>query len=128
MPPAIVMGDIVQGACPIHQIPNPATGIPQPAPPMPFTAPLTMGLATRTLIAGKPAAVVGSSGMNVPPHVGLHVSDPFMIPTQQVGRITGGSATVLIEGKPAAKSAPPPMMCGTPGSIMGTGVTVMIGG
>ena len=40
--PAIVMNDRIVGACPIHQIPNPATGVPQPAPPMPFSAPITL--------------------------------------------------------------------------------------
>lgn len=125
--PAIVMGDMITGTCPIHQIPNPATGVPQPAPPMPFSAPLTQGLANKVLISNKPAAVVGSSGINSVPHVGLHASDPFLVPTQQVGRITAGSPTVLFEGKPAAKPAPPPpMMCGTPGQITGTGVTVQV--
>ncbi|MPZ73809.1 MAG: hypothetical protein GEU74_11350 [Nitriliruptorales bacterium] len=124
--PAILMGDRITGACPIHQIPNPASGVPQPAPPMPFSAPLLQGLANKVLISNKPAAVVGSSGYNTPPHVGLHASDPFMIPTQQVGRITGASPTVMFEGKPAAKNAPPPMMCGTPGSIVGTGTTVLV--
>lgn len=126
--PAIVMGDAVIGACPIHQIPNPASGAPQPAPPMPFNAPLTMGLEQTVLISGKPAAVVGSNGYNTSVHVGLHASDPFLSPTQQVGRIVGASATVMLGGKPAAKPAPPPMMCGTPGSIVGSAATVMIGG
>lgn len=126
--PAIVMGDAVIGACPIHQIPNPASGVPQPAPPMPFNAPLTMDCVATVLIANKPAAVLGSSGMNTSIHVGLHPSDPFLVPTQQVGRIVGGSATVLIGGKPAAKSTPPPMMCATPGNIVGSGATVLIGG
>ncbi|PZS32181.1 MAG: hypothetical protein DLM59_08615, partial [Pseudonocardiales bacterium] len=70
--PAAVAGDQVTGTCAIHQIPNPASGAPQPGPPFPFSAPLTLGLATRTLIAGKPAVVVGASGLNTPPHVGLH--------------------------------------------------------
>lgn len=126
--PAIVMGDAVMGACPIHQIPNPASGVPQPAPPMPFNAPLLQGLANKVLISGKPAAVIGSSGYNTPPHVGLHATDPYVVPTQQVGRIVGASATVLFEGKPAAKPTPPPMMCATPGTIVGSGVTVLVGG
>ena len=126
--PAIVQGDPIIGACPIHQIPNPASGVPQPAPPMPFNAPLTQGLAMKVLIMNRPAAVIGSSGLNTSVHVGLHATDPFLVPTQQVGRITGASATVLFEGKPAAKPTPPPMMCATPGTIVGTGATVLIGG
>lgn len=124
--PAIVQGDPIVGQCPIHQIPNPTTGLPQPAPPMPFNAPLTQGLVTTVLIGGKTAAVVGSSGLNTPPHVGLHAADPSVIPGTQVGRITGGSPTVTIGGTPAAKSAPPPTMCGTPGTITGSATTVLI--
>ena len=55
--------------CPITRCPGPV-GNPQPAPPMPFSAPLTLGLCATVLIGGKPAAVVGASGMNTPPHVG----------------------------------------------------------
>ena len=127
--PAAVMGDQVTGTCPIHQIPNPTTGVPQPAPPMPFAAPLLTGLATRTLIGGKPAAVQGSSGLNTPPHVGLHASDPFMVPTTQRAQVVMGSTTVLIEGKPAAKTGSTCTICaGTPGQLTGSAATVLIGG
>ncbi len=127
--PAAVMGDKITGLCAIHQIPNPASGAPQPGPPMPFSAPLVQGLATKVLIAGKPAAVAGSSGYNTPPHVGLHPADPFMVPTQQVGTVMVGSATVLIEGKPAAKTGSACTTCaGLPGQLVGTAATVLIGG
>ena len=91
--PAIVMGDKVTGMCPLHQIPGPV-GNPQPGPPMPFSAPLTMGLCPTVLIGGKPAAVVGASGLNMPPHVGLHPADPFMVPPMQVGTVVSGSPTM----------------------------------
>src|SRR5689334_10697961 len=100
--PAIVMGDQVTGMC-VHQVPSPV-GNPMPGPPMPFSAPLTLGLCTTVLIGGKPAAVMGSSGINQPPHVGLHLSDPFMTPTLQVGRVVSGSPTVLFGGQPAASA------------------------
>ncbi len=125
--PAIVQGDLVTGTCAIHQIPNPATGAPQPAPPLPFSAPLTMALCPNVLIMGRPAAVVGSWGLNSTPHVGLHATDPFLVPTQQKATITGGSPTVFFGGKPAAKKAPPPMLCATPGQVTGTAATVLIG-
>jgi uncharacterized Zn-binding protein involved in type VI secretion len=127
--PAAVMGDQVTGTCPIHQIPNPATGVPQPAPPLPFAAPLLTGLATRTLIGGKPAAVQGSSGLNTPPHLGLHASDPFMVPATQRAQVVMGSTTVLIEGKPAARTGSSCTICaGTPGQLTGSAATVLIGG
>lgn len=125
--PAAVMGDKIVGQCLTHQIPNPASGVPQPAPPMPFQAPLLQGLATKVLIANKPAAVMGSSGFNTPPHVGLHASDPFMAPPTQMGRVMQGSPSVLIEGKPAARQASQVVMCANvPGQLVATGTTVLI--
>jgi len=127
--PAAVMGDQITATCSIHLIPNPATGVPQPGPPFPFSAPLLVGLAVKTLIGGKPAAVVGSNGMCTPPQVGLHPADPFFVPTTQIGTVTQGSTTVLIEGKPAAKTGSMCTVCaGLPGTLAGTGATVLIGG
>ena len=124
---AAVAGDRVMGTCAGHQIPGPV-GNPMPAPPMPFSAPLTLGLATKVLIAGKPAAVVGANGLNVPPHVGLHASDPFMVPPMQKGTVMSGSTTVLIEGKPAATASSQCMMClGLPATLLATASTVLIG-
>ena len=123
----IVSGDQVQATCAIHMIPNPATGAPQPAGPLPFSAPLTTGLAVQTTIGGKPAAVVGSGGVNTPPHVGLHPADPFMAPPTQQASIISGSLTVLIEGKPAATQSAACTCCATPGSLIPTVTTVLIG-
>lgn len=127
--PACVMGDKVTGTCAVHQIPNPASGAPQPAPPMPFSAPLTQSLATTVLIGGKPAVVAGSSGLNTPPHVGLHPSDPFMVPTSQTANVVAGSTSVLFDGKPAARTGSTCTICaGVPGQLVGTATTVLIGG
>lgn len=127
--PAAVMGDRVTGVCAIHLIPNPASGVPQPGPPLPFSAPLLQNLAMTVLIGGKPVATVGSAGVNTPPHVGLHPTDPFMMPLAQQGIVTGGSATVLIESKPAARTGSPATMCAAlPGTVVGTAATVLIGG
>jgi uncharacterized Zn-binding protein involved in type VI secretion len=126
--PAAVMGDRINTMCAIHMIPG-AAGAPMPSPPLPFSSPLLQGLATKVLIAGKPAAVQGSSGFNTPPHVGLHPSDPFMAPMQQRGTVMAGSATVLFEGKPAARTGSPCTVCsGLPGQLLGSAVTVLIGG
>ncbi len=125
--PAIVMGDKITGQCPIHMIPNPATGAPQPAPPMPFSAPLTMNLANTVMIGGKPAAVAGSQGLNMTPHVGLHPADPYMAPPMQMGQVAVGSTTVLFESKPAATAQSTCTCCATPGSLVPTVTDVMIG-
>jgi uncharacterized Zn-binding protein involved in type VI secretion len=127
--PAAVLGDQVTATCAAHMVPNPTSGAPQPGPPMPFAAPVTTGAATTVLIAGKPALVQGSSGLNASVHPGLHPSDPFMAPAMQKATITGGSATVLIEGRPAASTGAPCVVCfGAPGTLTGTAATVVIGG
>lgn len=126
--PAVVQGDRIMGTCALHQMPNPASGAPQPAPPMPFSAPLLQGLATTVLIGGLPAAVQGSSGMNTPPHVGLHASDPNMLPNTQQGRVLAGSATVFFDGTPAAKTGSQCTCCAQPGQLTGSATTVLIGG
>jgi uncharacterized Zn-binding protein involved in type VI secretion len=113
--PPIVMGDNVQAQCAIHLVPNPSSGAPQPAPPMPFSAPLLQGLAQTVTIGGKGPAVVGSQGMNTPPHVGLHPSDPFMAPPSQTAVVISGSPTVFVEGKPIATQQSQATCCGMPG-------------
>ncbi len=125
--PAIVTGDQVTGQCPNHLIPNPATGAPQPSPPLPFAAPLTMGTVATVLFGGQAAAVVGSSGLNTPPHVGLHPSDPFLVPSMQIGRVTSGSPTVMIGGKPAATAQSACTCCTVPGTLVPSVATVLIG-
>ena len=125
--PAIVMGDKVTGQCPNHLMPNPASGAPQPAPPMPFSSPLTLDLVQTVLIDGKAAAVVGSNGMNTPPHVALHPSDPYLAPPQQIGRVISGSATVFFGGKPAANAQSQCTCCVIPGTLVPTVTDVLIG-
>lgn len=125
--PAIVQNDRITGSCAIHQIPNPASGAPQPSPPVPFGAPLSTGLVNTVIIGGKPAAVVGSSGTNTPPHMGLHVSDPYAVPSMQVGRVLSGSVTVRFAGLMAATTSSQVTCCLTPGSLIPSVATVRIG-
>lgn len=125
--PAAVLGDRITGICATHLMPNPATGIPQPMPPLPFSAPLTIGCVPTVLIAGKPAAVLGSQGLCLPPHVGLHPADPFFVPLMQKGAVTMGSPTVLIGGTPAARTGSQALCCPpNTGTVMGTAATVLI--
>jgi uncharacterized Zn-binding protein involved in type VI secretion len=126
--PAAVTGDQISAQCPGHLIPNPATGAPQPSPPLPFTAPISLGVVPTVLVGGQPAAVVGSSGFNTPPHVGLHPSDPFMLPPQQIGQVVVGSVSVLIGGQGAATQSSQCTVCdGLPGTLAASGATVLIG-
>ncbi len=123
--PAIVMGDRITGACP-HLLIGPL-GVPVPSP-LPFSAPLTEGLAPSVLINNKPAATVGSSGLNIPPHVGLHPSDPFMVPLLQRGTVvTPGNPTVFFEGRPAASATSAAKCCVVTGTLVPTVTNVIIG-
>jgi uncharacterized Zn-binding protein involved in type VI secretion len=127
--PAAVAGDRVTGTCATHLVPNPATGAPQPAPPLPFSGPVTLGLCQTVLIGGTPAVVVGASGVNTPPHVGLHPSDPFFAPPAQQTNVTDGSTSVLFGGTPAARTGSGATCCGMPvGTLVGSASTVLIGG
>jgi uncharacterized Zn-binding protein involved in type VI secretion len=125
--PAIVMQDQITGTCPNHLTIGPMGGpIPSPAP-LPFSAPITMGTVQTVLICGKPAAVMSCSGLNTPPHVGLHASDPFLAPALQVGRVVTGSPTVLIGGQPAATAQSQCTCCVVPSSLVPSVATVLIG-
>lgn len=127
--PAAVTGDQVTGICPVHLIPNPATGVPQPAPPLPFAAPITLGVCQTVLINGSPAVVVSAMGYNTPPHVGLHPADPFFVPLLQQAVITQGSSSVLFGGVSAARTGSSATCCDLPvGTLTGSAATVLIGG
>lgn len=124
----LVQADRIQGQCAIHQVPSP-TGAPMPSPaPLPFSAPLLTGLDPTVTIGGKPVAVVGSSGFNAPPHVGLHASDPFLVPTVQQGTVMSGGPTVTVGGKPIATTLSQVTMCmQVPGKAVATVTNVTVG-
>jgi uncharacterized Zn-binding protein involved in type VI secretion len=118
--PAIVQGDRIQGICPGHMVGQSSAG------PLPFSAPLTVNLVPTVLIGGKPAAVMGSSGFNTPPHT-APLTDPFAAPMLQKGEVLNGSVTVQFGGKPAATAQSSCRCCATPGQLLPTVPTVLIG-
>ena len=123
---AALLGDQIMGACPLHQMIGPL-GVPAPTPGLPFMAPVLVGCSVKTTIEGRPIVLVGASGMNTPPHVGLHASDPFLVPTQQTGNVVASPATVLVEGLPVAVTGASCTMCaGVPGALTGTS-SVLVG-
>ncbi|WP_306463164.1 PAAR domain-containing protein [Solihabitans fulvus] len=77
-----------------------------------------------------PAATVGSIAMNSPPHV--PTGGPFQVPPTNQGVVAMGSATVLINGKPAARSGDPVNTCNDPApaptGVIGGASTVVVGG
>jgi uncharacterized Zn-binding protein involved in type VI secretion len=130
MSPGAKQGDQVVGTdTHIFMIPSPGGPVPTPLP-SPFAGMITGGCSANVMIAGMPAATVGSTATNSPPH--LPQGGPFQVPPTNQGTVTQGSGTVLINNKPAARVGDPVTTCNDPApaptsSIVGAG-TVMIGG
>ena len=129
--PAAKQGDTIT-AVDIHIIMIPAPpGPPVPTPlPHPFNGIIDGSLSTDVKIGGMPAAVVGSTATNTPPHIPQ--GGPFQKPPTNRATIQMGSTTVMINGKPAARSGDTAMTCNDPvdmpsGTVVAVG-TVLIGG
>src|SRR4051812_41542324 len=78
----------------------------QPAPPVPvphpFSGILDGNLSGNVNIGGMPAATVGSTATNTPAHI--PIGGTFVVPPKNKGQIIKGSATVMINGNPAARA------------------------
>lgn len=127
--PAAKQGDQIT-AVDTHIVLIPSPGGPIPTPlPNPFSGMLNGNLSTNVNIMGMPAATQGSTADNVPPHIPQ--GGPFQIPPTNRGQIMTGSATVMINNKPAARNGDTAMTCNDPtdlpaGTVIAMG-TVMIG-
>lgn len=128
--PAAKQGDQVVGTdTHIVMIPSPGGPVPTPLP-HPFTGQLDGSLSSDVKIGGMAAAVVGSTATNLPSHVPQ--GGPFQKPPTNKATVQLGSATVLINGKGAARNGDMAMTCNDPadapvGTIVAAG-TVLIGG
>lgn len=126
--PAAKQGDKIT-AVDIHIVIIPGTP-PVPTPiPHPFNGTIDGGLSSDVKIEGKAAAVVGSSATNTPSHIPQGGS--FQKPPSNKGQIIMGSATVMINNKPAARNGDTALTCNDPvdmpvGKIIAMG-TVFIG-
>lgn len=129
--PAAKEGDQVM-ATDTHIVMVPSPGGPVPTPlPHPFSGKLDGGLSGDVKIAGKAAAVVGSTATNQPSHVPSG-GPSFQSPPSNKATIKLGSQTVKINGKAAARNGDTCDTCNDPsdlpvGQLIATG-TVMIGG
>lgn len=128
--PAAKQGDQVM-ATDIHIVMIPSPGGPVPTPlPHPFTGRLDGALSSDVNIEGKPAAVQGSTATSTPSHVPQGGS--FQQPPANEATVQLGSATVLINGKAAARNGDVAMTCNDPadlpaGTVIAAGA-VLIGG
>ncbi|MDN3354883.1 PAAR domain-containing protein [Actinomadura sp. DC4] len=124
--PAAKGGDQVV-ATDLHVVILPA-GTPVPLP-HPFVGSLDGGLSPTVRIEGRPAATLGSTATNLPPHV--PAGGTFQRPPLNRGTVQQGSPTVRIGGRPAARVGDRVVTCNDPadlpaGQITGAG-TVRIG-
>lgn len=127
--PAAKQGDQVT-ATDIHIIlvPSPTGTTPTPIP-HPFTGIISGSLSTNVNIMKRPAATLGSTAENVPPHIPQ--GGAFQIPPRDRAQITTGSARVMINGQPAARNGDTALTCNDPvdlpnGTVIATG-TVFVG-
>ena len=130
--PAAKQGDQVV-AVDMHIVMVPSPGGPVPTPlPHPFSGVLDGGLSQDVMVMGRPAAVVGSTARNMPPHLPTPPGTVFQIPPTNQARILMGSSTVLINGKPAARAGDQTQTCADPAPNLTANLiaigTVLIGG
>jgi uncharacterized Zn-binding protein involved in type VI secretion len=127
--PAAKQGDQIL-ATDIHIIMIPSPGGPVPTPfPYPFSGIIDGDLSSNVKIMGMPAATVGSTASNLPPHIPQ--GGPFQKPPSNKATIMMGSLIVKINGKMAARNGDTAMTCNDPadipaGKVVAVG-TVMIG-
>lgn len=126
---AAKLGDRIQ-ALDTHIIQPPPLATPVLVPGHVFNGIINGGLSTNVLIEGQPAATVGSTAVNTPPHIPIGGS--FVIPPTNQATIIRGSVTVLINNKPAARMGDTATTCNDPvplpvGTVIAAG-TVLIGG
>lgn len=126
--PAAKQGDQVV-ATDMHLIQPPGPVSPVLVP-HPFTGIIDGGLSQDVNIMGIPAATLNSTATNTPPHI--PIGGTFVKPPSNKGTIIQGSATVFINGKPAARNGDTAITCNDPvdlpvGTVVAVG-TVTIGG
>lgn len=129
--PAAKQGDRVTATdMHITLVPSPP-GAPVPVLlPYQFNGIIDGSLSSDVKIENRPAATVGSTATNTPPHIPQGVS--FAKPPTNRATIIMGSTTVRINGKPAARSGDTALTCNDPvdmpvGQVVAQG-TVNIGG
>jgi uncharacterized Zn-binding protein involved in type VI secretion len=99
--------------------------VPTPLP-HPFAGVISDGLSQDVKIMGMPAATVGSTADNLPPHMPTPPGTTFQKSPSNKATIRIGSPTVMINGKQAARSGDAAMTCNDPAD-MPAGTVVAVG-
>jgi uncharacterized Zn-binding protein involved in type VI secretion len=114
--PAAKQGDkVVAVDTHIVMVPQGPSLAPTPLP-HPFSGVLSGGLSADVKIMGMPAAVVGSTADNTPPHLPAAPGN-FQRPPANKGTVQLGSQTVKINGKPAARTGDKALTCNDPSDL-----------
>ena len=87
--------------------------------PLPFRGIISGGLSSDVRIMGLPAATVGSTADNIPPHIPLAPGTAFQKPPTNRATIRIGSPRVKINGKPAARHGDTADTCNDPVDLPG---------
>jgi uncharacterized Zn-binding protein involved in type VI secretion len=91
--------------------------------PHPFTGIIDSALSSDVKIMDLPAATLNSTATNTPPHI--PIGGTFVKPPSNKATIIKGSATVNINGKPAARNGDTALTCNDPVDLpVGTVVAV----
>jgi uncharacterized Zn-binding protein involved in type VI secretion len=128
--PAAKKGDqVVAQDTHIVMVPSPGGTMPTPFL-HPFKGIIDGNVSQNVNIMGSPAAIVGSTASNQPHHM-PQGGGPFQKQPSNRATIQTGSATVRINGKPAARNGDAALTCNDPadlpvGRVVAAG-TVMIG-
>lgn len=129
--PAAKQGDkIVATDTHIVLVPSPGGPVPTPLP-HPFMGIIDGNLSANVKIGGMPAATVGSTATNTPPHIPTPPGVSFQVPPTNRATIQLGSTTVTVNGKPLARNGDPAFTCNDPaplpiGKVIAVG-TVLVG-
>jgi uncharacterized Zn-binding protein involved in type VI secretion len=128
--PAAKQGDRVSATdTHIVMVPSASGAVPTPTP-LSFEGLIDAGLSGTVVIDEQAAAVQGSQAHNAPPHVAP--SGTFQRPPSNEATVQTGSATVLIDDKPAARDGDTALTCNDPadapvGRVVVASSTVVIG-
>jgi uncharacterized Zn-binding protein involved in type VI secretion len=98
--------------------------------PHPYVGRLSADLVSSVLVEGRPAATKDSKSRLDSPHLPTPPGTSFVTPADGSGSVSGGSATVLIGGKPAARAGDPVTTCseaGQPAAVVQASSTVLLG-
>ena len=108
------LGDNVVGVdTHVVLVPSPSGSTPTPLPHT-FSGTITSGTVDSVIIAGRPAAVVGSVATNSEPHKPTPPGTSFVRTPANRGTVSSGSASVLAAGKALARVGDRVRSCNDP--------------